>query len=363
MISRPFVFCLTQAGAEAYLKREVSERADGLRPSFSRPGFLTLKSGPTEEFFPATLPRFQFSRVTALSIGKAKSADLAPLKKALADVRVAYPNLELRFHLYARDVIGPEDDPKRDETGAWLAEWRERLAADGDFDGLKWDEEAKLGDGIVHFALVERDEAWLGFSIRREFEWGLPGGKPAIPLPELAPSRAYLKIEEAIRLTGAKLKPGDRAIEVGSAPGGACFALLERGLQVIGIDRGQMDGIVANHPRYTAKLTSIGHYDVRAERPRAEWVLIDMNAEPRVAAKETRPLLEAVLPDLLGVFFTMKVNTEAVVSDLAVIAENLEAKLGLARARIVQLPSNKSEVCFLGFTKKGRLRLPQPRPS
>ncbi len=133
----------------------------------------------------------------------------------------------------------------------------------------------------------------------------------------------------------------------------------------MGIDRGEMAPQVAKHPRFTWKAQSILEFTQDAERgiARAEWLLIDMNTEPRVSSKETRPIALEVLPDLLGIFFTLKVNNDSVLEDLPYITENLQVKLGLKLVRTVQLPSNKSEVCFMGFTERGVLRLPKRLPS
>ena len=62
-----------------------------------------------------------------------------------------------------------------------------------------------------------------------------PGGKMDIILPPEAPSRAYLKIQEALLWSEAPLKSGDVVVEIGSAPGGASLALLNRGCTVVGI--------------------------------------------------------------------------------------------------------------------------------
>ena len=42
-------------------------------------------------------------------------------------------------------------------------------------------------------------------------------------------------------MVGARAEAGRGAVELGSAPGGASFALLERGLHVHGVDPGAMD--------------------------------------------------------------------------------------------------------------------------
>ena len=72
-----------------------------------------------------------------------------------------------------------------------------------------------------------------------------------VPLPADKVSRAWLKLDEAIASFGIALTPGERACELGAAPGGSCQRLLEAGLEVVGIDPAVIDPRVANHPRFT----------------------------------------------------------------------------------------------------------------
>jgi hypothetical protein len=82
--------------------------------------------------------------------------------------------------------------------------------------------------------------------------------------PSEFPSRAYLKLEEALRWAGEMIlvRSGDTALEIGSAPGGGAYALLERGLQVYGVDpspRGREHApVVAKYPRFTAVMARLG---------------------------------------------------------------------------------------------------------
>ena len=62
------------------------------------------------------------------------------------------------------------------------------------------------------------------------------------------PSRAYLKLWEALTLTGQHPGPGDLCLDLGSSPGGWSWALQQMGAQVISVDKAPLDPAVACLP-------------------------------------------------------------------------------------------------------------------
>ncbi len=73
-----------------------------------------------------------------------------------------------------------------------------------------------------------------------------PQGIPRLRMPRGAPSRSTLKLEEAFlvllqpRERSALLRPGATAVDLGAAPGGWTWQLIQRGLQVTAVDNGPM---------------------------------------------------------------------------------------------------------------------------
>jgi 23S rRNA (cytidine2498-2'-O)-methyltransferase len=63
------------------------------------------------------------------------------------------------------------------------------------------------------------------------------------------PSRAYLKLWEALSLAGSLPKAGDRCLDMGSSPGGWTWALQRLGVDVISVDRSELAPTVASLPR------------------------------------------------------------------------------------------------------------------
>ncbi|MFO1059170.1 MAG: SAM-dependent methyltransferase [Dongiaceae bacterium] len=62
------------------------------------------------------------------------------------------------------------------------------------------------------------------------------------------PSRAYLKLWEALTLYGAHPRPGERCLDLGSSPGGWSWVLARLGATVVSVDKAPLDPAVAAMP-------------------------------------------------------------------------------------------------------------------
>lgn len=92
-----------------------------------------------------------------------------------------------------------------------------------------------------------------------------------------APSRSYLKIEEAFSVMGCQPQFGETVVDLGAAPGGWSYAAAKRGAQVSAIDNGPMKNGAAQN-------SNIEH--IRADAFRwqpqypVQWLFCDMVEEP-----------------------------------------------------------------------------------
>jgi len=180
--------------------------------------------------------------------------------------------------------------------------------------------------------------------------------------PAEAPSRAWLKLEEALLWSGLPLAKGHVAVEVGSAPGGASFALVARGLTVVGVDPGDMDARVTGGPRFTHLRTTLGDVRVEALPERVDWLLMDVNLAPQVALHQVRRLVALLrLRGLRGVVLTLKMNDAHAWADVPELVERVRA-MGLVDVRATQLPSNRHEICVIGKAAPAASRLARRRP-
>jgi 23S rRNA (cytidine2498-2'-O)-methyltransferase len=247
-----------------------------------------------------------------------------------------------------------------EEFRARFPEAVDSLAPSAEWAG-EWNTCAGAGERILNVIAVSEKEVWFGITDLRDAEFGWPGGESRTPRAADSPSRASVKIEEAIALLERKaggpiLKSGERAIEVGAAPGGAVHALLARGLRVTGVDRAEMAPVVREHPGFTWVDSSIGDW-MFPESTEAEWLALDMNAEPRIALRETKPLVDYVKRGLKGVFFTLKLNQVDFALNAERLGKTLAKDLNLTTWFLKQLPSNHQEVAFFGLTSRATAKV------
>lgn len=95
----------------------------------------------------------------------------------------------------------------------------------------------------------------------------------------LAPSRSYLKVEEAYVVLGQEPQRGETVVDLGAAPGGWSYSAAKRGAKVIAIDNGPLKGGALNHP-----LIEHRREDAFRFAPPAgtvyDWLFCDMVEEP-----------------------------------------------------------------------------------
>jgi 23S rRNA (cytidine2498-2'-O)-methyltransferase len=98
----------------------------------------------------------------------------------------------------------------------------------------------------LHLVFISGTEAYLGVSpLNNSSAWSM--GIPRLRLPKSAPSRATLKLEEAWHhfIPAAewdqRLAHSMRAVDLGAAPGGWTWQLVQRGMFVDAVDNGPMD--------------------------------------------------------------------------------------------------------------------------
>ena len=131
--------------------------------------------------------------------------------------------------------------------------------------------------------------AWVALNAPNALSNAQPGGVPDLTADPLAPSRSFLKIEEALQMLGVVPAPRERVIDLGAAPGGWSYAFLLRGCSVLAVDNGplKLKGV-------QSLAGELKH--VRANgltfRPPAGWAPVDwMVSDMLVAPGPTQGLL------------------------------------------------------------------------
>jgi 23S rRNA (cytidine2498-2'-O)-methyltransferase len=109
-------------------------------------------------------------------------------------------------------------------------------------------------------------EAWLG-------------GQRRMADDDAAPSRSYLKVEEAYIVLGREPRPGETVVDLGAAPGGWSYSAAKRGAQVIAIDNGPLKGGALDHPLITHRMEDAFRFQP-APGTVHDWLFCDLVEEP-----------------------------------------------------------------------------------
>lgn len=105
------------------------------------------------------------------------------------------------------------------------------------------------------------------------------GGQCRMADDPAAPSRSYLKTEEAFVVMGREPVTGERVVDLGAAPGGWSYSAAKRGASVVAVDNGPLKGGAKGHP-----LIQHRREDAFKSMPSAgetfDWLLCDLVEEP-----------------------------------------------------------------------------------
>ncbi len=208
--------------------------------------------------------------------------------------------------------------------------------------------EYKTGEWVKEIIKVSETQYYFGEFKSSILNSPTPGGFSTAILPPEAPSRAYLKVIDGLKYMGVDLPAGECALEIGSSPGGATYALLKKGLKVEGIDPGEMAQVCLDHPNFLHHRESIQDFHVSSLKDHVQWLYVDMNLAPEGSLREIEKVVEAVRPSLKGAFITLKMTKFELVSRVPMYL-NIMGKMGLKVVMATQLPSHKQE--FLIFAE------------
>jgi 23S rRNA (cytidine2498-2'-O)-methyltransferase len=142
----------------------------------------------------------------------------------------------------------------------------------------------------LHVLLPDGAHAYVGASLA---PWGSRWtmGIPRLRMPHSAPSRSTLKLAEALlTFLGDRdldvLQAGMRAVDLGAAPGGWTWQLVERGLRVVAVDNGPLKGDIAGDPLVTHLREDGLRY---VPRKPVDWMVCDIVEQPsRIATLVAR---------------------------------------------------------------------------
>jgi 23S rRNA (cytidine2498-2'-O)-methyltransferase len=151
------------------------------------------------------------------------------------------------------------------------------------------------------------------------------------------PSRAYLKLWEALTLIGRRPGPGEICLDLGSSPGGWSWALQQMGAQVISVDKAPLAPEVARLPGIEHRQESAFALDPRTVGP-VDWLFSDVVCyPPRLLALAERWLAIGTCRNFVC---TIKFQGET-------DHESAAAFAAIPGAQVLHLHHNKHELTFL----------------
>lgn len=322
-----FIFAVTNPGSEKALKLEVEMASLGWRPGYQRRGFVTFKAPGEDSFSAGSLDvALGYARRLCLSLGKFPTHDEA--RRAVAAALGEAPVQDGRF---ADRKMSGLPGPRAEKTGQWIGTVIE------------------LGP----------EEFWAGAHRHGRFLSPHPAGDPQLVMPEQSPSRAWLKLEEAVEFFGLRFGKNDIVVEVGASPGGVVLALLDRGASVIGVDPAKMADVVMEksvgsrdaaprdgnwffHCRKPAAL--VGKKDLGAG---VTWFMSDMNQSPEVVLTECARMMR-MAPTIRGALMTLKLTDLMDVERKNAWFAAMNA-MGFKTIRLQQFASHHRELVLLGM--------------
>ncbi len=319
-LASEFVFSLGNPGSENGLKQEVEAMRLGWRSGYQRRGFVTFKVDAPFSLESLDV-QLACSRRLCLSLGKS-----ATREEAIERLEVASVIHHARY--FERKM-----------------------------QGLPCEARPQVGEIIGTVVELGSAEFWSGIHRHTPFLSPDPAGDSGILMPVDSPSRAWLKLEEAVRFFGLEFTPADIVVELGCAPGGVVLALLRRGVSVIGVDPAKMADVVVSsaidnrdgaagrepwffHCRKPAALVSkrdLGHG--------VTWFMSDMNQSPDVVLRECARFCK-MAPEIRGVLITLKLTDIMQIADKARWFESL-AGMGFTHMRLQQLAVHHKEFSLL----------------
>ena len=393
-----FLFATCQVQAEPVLKREIRRKWPSFRFAYSRPGFLTFKlPDPCPLKVDSDLGSL-FARSWGFSLGKATGETVEERLAKTWELANELPGDIAAIHVWERDRYSPGyrdyepgistlamqtaeqvraarptplslipvlpdlivKTPPVAEESAEATKTKQSPAAKKAAAGAAARGIHILGNQlapgvmVLDIVIVEPGEWWIGYHMARGIESSWPGGLMPAELPPHAVSRGYLKMSEALLWSGLPVAAGETCVDLGSSPGGAAQALLDRGLRVIGVDPAEMHPDVLAHPNFV-------HERKRSKEVKrrlyfdAKWVTTDINLPPNYTLDTLEGILEHPSVKLKGLLFTLKLPDWELVKEIPEYLARVR-EWGFPTVRARQLQHNRQEICVTAYGLQTKTR-------
>ena len=346
VLTSTFDYVACQHGAEPTLKQIFCEPNGPYRLAYSQKGLVTLKSNFAIPCWSKALPSHPLVRSRG-HILKKFEGDIA---ETLVDAIIEeYRNSDWTdLHVWQRDIAQPGwhgFEPGRSALAQYVADaFEKRLREVEDERATKVNKKADPEARVLEAIIDDPNRWWIATRIVQTVEDGWVGGVYVPHEPVDMISRAYLKIAEAIQWSQMSIRPGDRIVEIGSSPGGACQHLIDLGAKVTGVDPAEMDPRIADHP-------SFEHWQARSLQVKRKafapfrFLVCDANVAPNYTLDTIESIVTYPTTRLEGLIMTIKLSSW---EQSVHIPEHIERVRSWGFPDVIarQLAHNRREYCI-----------------
>ncbi|MGQ0506708.1 MAG: SAM-dependent methyltransferase [Myxococcaceae bacterium] len=243
-----------RAGFEPFLYEELAWAGAG--PQLLGPGLLSFSKQPKET--PA------FARAAFPVSRLLQGAD------SVRDVIAKVSSRPAALHLWAPDT----DVGNRSQV--------QTLFESGAEDYVLGPQAAEREGGVLIEVCEYAPDQYAFGTLPAHSAWSLwPGGKRRMKRSD-APSRAAMKLDEALDRVSVPPGRGDVCVDLGAAPGGWTARLVDRGAKVIAVDPAKLTPELSRHPK--VKHVQDSAFTFQPEE-QVDWLFCDMAWRPLEVAQ------------------------------------------------------------------------------
>lgn len=274
-----------EPGWEVAAGKEIAVEFDSIDVSSVGPGWLTCTTNDDTERATQSIALSRQCLPHAIAIQAKSIREWVDRITPIVVQLLADHHGPWAFHIFSVPTPGGTAGPRRcslirDGLLESLKRRQKRLLKTLDSDGsLSTD----CSLALVQIGLVEAEHGFISALLPNDRpKWRrivsrFVGGRVDIAEDKQAPSRAFLKLREALARMGDQIRPGENCVDLGSSPGGWAYVAVKAGANVIAVDRSELSPELMRDSR-----VQFVRGDAFKFRPEiaCDWLLSDLIAFP-----------------------------------------------------------------------------------
>ncbi|MBU4486551.1 MAG: rRNA methyltransferase [Candidatus Delongbacteria bacterium] len=263
-----------QKGYEEYMADEI--RLNDLNPLEIKSGYVLAKSSGNVKF---KSKNFCFPHFCMIDPVLIEGTSVNALSNEIAEKffnSIRNKNIDSKWPFLTLcnpdlNGLGKRESAVRNQTMVYLKRIAGRISA---LANNKLPAEQGVRDGLMLY-FEDFNKVYLA----TDFVWF---GQKRVADDEAAPSRSFLKIEEAYKLMELEPREGQKVCDLGAAPGGWSYSAAVRNAKVTAIDNGELKLGAKNNPNITRLAEDAFKYEPASSY---DWLFCDMAEQPNQVIK------------------------------------------------------------------------------